>query len=280
MSRCLDEEARSRLHIRWNLLKPEPSVILVESCPCLDLSLDIAAVTLHSHTLHVKDSAKVVIVSIESDQAESGDHQLNIELEDVDKFVIEKQIIEAALTISTVNVKSVLIYQASLSHLPPPGLSVVNADKVSIIDSVLNNTAPGVVSLDTVEEVEIVNNQFNIDTIQLVQTKNSTNLYISCNRLLDEPVNLECATISSSLNTVSSRSSLSSTSSSSMISPGPTLVSEKQGSIPDSSILWLLVCVGLAVLTTITICICCRGGRGTRGGWMKRNMLSAQILRL
>ena len=163
------------------------------------------------------------------------------------------------------NVKSVLLYQASLSHLPPPGLSVVNADKVSIIDSVLNNTTPGVVSLDTVEEVEIVNNQFNIDTIQLVQTKNSTSLYISCNRLHDEPVNLECATISSSLNTVSSRSSLSSTSLSSMISPGPTL-SEKQGSIPDNSILWLLVCVGLAVLTTITICICCRGMQGDKGG--------------
>jgi len=261
MCRCLVEEASSRLHIQWNLFKPEPSVILVESCPCLDLSLDMAAVTLHNHTLHVKDSAKVVIVSIEPD-----DHQLNIELEDVDKFVMEKQIIEAALTISTVNVKSVLLYQASLAHLPPPGLSVVNADKVSIIDSVLNNTAPGVVSLDTVEEVEIVNNQFNIDTIQLVQTKNSTNLYISCNRLLGEPVSLECATISSSLNTVSSRSSLSSTSLSSMISPGPTLVSEKQGSIPDNSILWLLVCVGLAVLTTITICICCRGRQGDKGG--------------
>ena len=69
----------------------------MESCPCLDLSLDMAAVNLHNHTLHVKDSAKVVIVSIES-----GDHQLNIELEDVDKFVMEKQIIEAALTVSAI----------------------------------------------------------------------------------------------------------------------------------------------------------------------------------
>merc|ERR1712106_918560 len=93
MCKCLDGEARSRLHIQWNLFKPEPSVILVESCPCLDLSLDMAAVNLHNHPLHVKDSAKVVIVSIGSGQAESGDHQLNIELEDVDEFVIEKQII-------------------------------------------------------------------------------------------------------------------------------------------------------------------------------------------
>ena len=93
----------------------------------------------------------------------------------------------------------IFLYRNKFSSLPAPGLVVENTNKVSIIDCVFSDIAPGAISVDTVEEVEIVNNQFSIKTIEAIETRNCPNLYISCNRILEDPINVECAKISSDL---------------------------------------------------------------------------------
>merc|ERR1712105_380751 len=102
--------------------------------------------------------------------------------------------------------------------MPPPGLTLQNADKVSLIDSVFSKTASGSISVDTVGDVEIVNNQFSRDIIEVLKTNNSPNLYISCNRLIGEAVNLECAKISYAMHTLSSVPSLTESSMTSVFS--------------------------------------------------------------
>jgi len=240
------------------MFEPEVAHILLHSCQELILSLDLSGVSHHNLTLQVKDSGQVRIGNIKSSQARDREHQLNIQLEDVDKFIIEKQTIEEALTISSSSVGEVLIYQSALSSIPPPGLTLENADKVSLIDSVFSNTASGSISVDTVGEVEIVNNQFSRDIIELLKTNNSQNLYISCNRLLGEAVNLECATISSALDTLSSVPSLAESSSSSVSSAALDIKSERNETPNENTILWLLLVISLVILTVIFICICLR----------------------
>ena len=170
-----------------------------------------------------------------------------------------------------------LIYQATLSSIPPPGLSVENADKVSLIDSVFSNTASGSISVDTVDEVEIVNNQFSRDIIEVLKTKDSPNLYISCNRLIGEVVNLECATISSALHTLSSRTSLTESPLSSVPSAALDSKSERKETTNGNNILWLLIIVGLVVLTVIFICICLRRRQHKDDDDEEKNALNSNI---
>merc|ERR1711971_975462 len=101
----------------------------------------------------------------------------------------------------------------------------------------------------------IVNNEFSRDIIEVLNTKNSPNLYISCNRLLGEAVNLECATISSAL---SSRTSLTESPMSTVPAAALDIKSESKETTNKNTTLWLLVVVGLIVLTVIFICICVR----------------------
>ena len=148
----------------------------------------------------------------------------------------------------------VFLYQNVFSSLPVNGLRIETTDKVSIIDCVFNNTAPGSISVDTVKEVEIVNNQFSIDAIEVMVMRNSHNLYISCNRIIGEPVNVECAKISSAMQTVSLRSSSNSTISSSASSASLDVKSEKQDSTSMDILLWVLVTLVLIIVALVIIC--------------------------
>merc|ERR1712106_373256 len=109
-------------------------------------------------------------------------------------------------------------------------------------------------------EVEIVNNQFSIDAIEVIALSESPNLYISCNRIIGEPVNVECAKISSAMQTVSSRSSSpDSTMSSYASSASMDVKSEKQDSTSmDILVLVLLVTLVLIIVALVIICFCCR----------------------
>ena len=147
----------------------------------------------------------------------------------------------------------------------------------SLIDSVFSNTASGSISVDTVEEVEIVNNQFSRDIIEVLKTKNSPNLYISCNRLLGETVNLECATISSALHTLSSGTSLTESPLSSVSSAALDIKSERKENTFENPILWLLLVVGLVVLTVIFICICLRRRKHKDDDDEEKNALNSNI---
>ena len=71
----------------------------MQSCQELTLSLDLSGASHHNLTLQVKDCGQVRVANIKSGQDSHREHQLNIHLQDVDKFIIEKQSIEEALTV-------------------------------------------------------------------------------------------------------------------------------------------------------------------------------------
>ena len=74
----------------------------MQSCQELTLSLDLSGASHHNLTLQVKDCGQVRVANIKSGQDSHREHQLNIHLQDVEKFIIEKQTIEEALTVSPV----------------------------------------------------------------------------------------------------------------------------------------------------------------------------------
>jgi hypothetical protein len=170
-------------------------------------------------------------------------------------------------------VKELQLYKTTFSLLPTPGLTIENAEKVSIIDCVFNKTYPGSIHVDNVKEVEIVNNQFSINTIEVIKTTKSPNLYISCNRLLGEAVSMECATISSALHTDSSTSVLPESSMSSISSADLDIKSEKQVTTNVSILLWVMIVAGLVFLTVVLLCVCWRGRQSKEDGDEEKNAL-------
>jgi hypothetical protein len=219
---------------------------------------------------------------------------VHIELENLDTFTLQQLDIDDALMvislllcsfgnyfvlkISSKHVGSVLIYKTIFSQLPSPGLTMENTGKVSIIDSVFNNTASGSIIVDTANEVEIVNNQFSIDTLEVLKMYQSPNLYISCNRLIGEAIHVECSTISSSVHIVSSsRISSSNSTMPSLAAASLDIKSEKQDSTSVNTILWVLVAVGLIVLSVFFLCICWKRRQHQKQKDEEKSAFKAQI---
>lgn len=232
--------------------------VMIDSCPSVLLSLDLNSHKITNITLKITNCGNVKIVNIKYDPIFSGQQVVNIELENLDTFTLQQLEIDDALMISLKNVGSVLIYKTIFSQLSSHGMTMENTGKVSIIDSVFNNTASGSIIVDTANEVEIVNNQFSIDTLEVLKMMESQHLYISCNRLIGEAINVECSTISSDLQTLSSRRSSPDSTMPSLTAASLNIKSEKQDSTSMNTILWVLVAVGLLVLSVIFLCICCR----------------------
>ena len=171
-----------------------------------------------------------------------------------------------------------MIYKTIFSQLPSNGLAMENTGKVSIIDSVFNNTAFGSIIVDTAEEVEIVNNQFSIDTLEVLKMYESPNLYISCNRLIGEAIHVECSTISSSVHIVSSsRRSSPDSVVPSLATASLDIKSEKQDSTSVNTILWVLVALGLFLLSVIFLCIRCRRRQHQKQKGEEKIAFKAQI---
>ena len=124
-----------------------------------------------------------------------------------------------------------------------------SSDRVSVFDSKFSDIFPAAIVVNAVEDVKIVSSEFNIKITDVVKAENSPNLYISCNRLIGQPINMECASISNSAMFISSDPTLATISSS--LVPMKT---EKQDEESVNSILWLLIAVGLLVLSTIFAC--------------------------
>eukprot|EP00092_Neocalanus_flemingeri_P012806 GFUD01013798.1.p1 GENE.GFUD01013798.1~~GFUD01013798.1.p1 ORF type:complete len:387 (+),score=115.77 GFUD01013798.1:231-1391(+) len=272
--RCQENESRNILALQLDSF-PQAGQVSIKSCTELLLAVDLSGVNQDIISLTLTDCGEVQIGNIKF----SEDQKLNIELENMDKFTIQKQTFKEATTITATNVKELLIYKTTFSHLPNPGIKIEKSAKVSIIDCVFNQTSPGSISVNSVDEVEIINNQFSIDTIEVVELNDfyGSNLYISCNRLHEEAVNLECVTISSALQTVSSATSFPASFFSSLTSASMDVKSERQGSSSVNTILWVLVTVGLVVLTAVIICVCCRGRQDKKESDEEKNSLKSNI---
>jgi len=272
--RCSKDDATQILHLRLSLLDniQQVSQVTVQSCTQLLLTLDLSGVNTTNMNINIKDCGKVQVENIKSDPIIPGDQKLNFVLENLENFIIQEQTIEGEILISSTNVSVLFIYKTIFSSQSSPRIDIKMADKVSIIDSVFNTTTNGAITLDTVKKVEIVNNEFSIDTVKVLITKDSPNLYISCNRLHGETFSMECVTISPALHSVSSAISLSS---SYLPPPSPDIKSAKPYSGSPNTILWLLVGVGLSVLSLVTVCVCCRGRR--KRGEEEENFLKSNI---
>merc|ERR1711915_170519 len=174
--------------------------------------------------------------------------KIKFELESLENFIVKEVNFADEVTISAKNVTEILILNSQFTLLPPAGLNVQNSQKLSVFNSKFNEIAPAAIAVNLVEEVKIVSNEFSIDTVGAIQTANSPNLYISCNRLLGEPTNKECASVSeSSTNFVHS-----------IISPSLSVKTEDQHFGSVNSPLWLLMSIGFVAISIILVCILCR----------------------
>jgi len=216
--------------------------------------LDLSGVSKSNIDLHIKDCGEVQIANIQFEETSVEEQKLRVELDNLEKFTIHNQTITRPMTVSAVNVREILLYRTHFSQLPSPGLTVEKSDKVSIIDCVFQETAPGAISVETVTDVEIVNNKFPIDTLEVVTTKESPNLYISCNHLHHQTVSMECSSVSSTLHSVSSSSSLSESLISSITSASLDSKSEKHDSDSLNIILWIVVALAIILLTALLAC--------------------------
>ena len=142
----------------------------------------------------------------------------------------------------------ILILNSQFTLLPPAGLNVQNSQKLSVFNSKFNEIAPAAIAVNSVEEVKIVSNEFSMDTVGVIQTANSPNLYISCNRLLGEPTNRECASVSESSTSFVH----------SVFSPSLSVKTEDQHIGSVNSPLWLLISIGFVAISIILVCILCR----------------------
>jgi len=272
--KCCLEDIVQILNLRIALLDnmQQVSTITIESCPQLLLSLDLSDVNTTYIIIKIRDGGKLQVENIKFDSMHSGDQKLTLELENLKMFTIQEQTITGAILISATNVSELMIYRTIFSSPISTRMDIKMADKVSLIDSVFNTSSNGDITMDNVDMVEVVNNQFSIDTVKVLKTQNSPDLYISCNRLHEEEVSMECVRISSSLQSVSSIISLSPSS----LSPlSPDVKSAKPYSANTNTILWLLVGVGLSVLSVITTCVCCRGRR--KRGEEEEKMIKSDV---
>merc|ERR1711915_288575 len=174
--------------------------------------------------------------------------KIKFELERLENFIVKEMNCADKVTISAKNVTEILILNSQFNLLPPAGLNVKNSQKLSVFNSKFNEIAPAAIAVDSVEEVKIVSNEFSMDAVGVIQTENSPNLYISCNRLLEEPTNRECSSVSESPTTFAH----------SVISPSLSVKTEDQHIGSVNSPLWLLISIGFVAISIILVGILCR----------------------
>merc|ERR1711915_904655 len=174
--------------------------------------------------------------------------KIKFELERLENFIVKEMNCADKVTISAKNVTEILILNSQFTLLPSAGLNVQNSQKLSVFNSKFNEIAPAAIAVNSVEEVKIVSNEFSMDAVGVIQTANSSNLDISCNRLLGDPTNRECSSVSeSSTNFVHS-----------IISPSLSVKTEDQHFGSVNSSLWLLMSIGFVAISIILVCILCR----------------------
>jgi len=267
--RCSKEDVdgdRTTINIDKDIIGNKVTSLTFESCPSLAISLDLLNVETTDLTIQIKNSGIVNIVDIEFDPSLQGQQMLNIQLHNLENFHMQGLQIDDALMISSSNVQEIFLYKNKFSSLQPPGLVIEKTKKLSIIECVFSNIAPGAIDINTVEEVKIVNSQFSIKTVEAIETRNCPNLYISCNRFIEEPINVECAKISSELQISSPRSSSHYLQASSQPAAYLNVKSSLETTNSLTTLLWVLIILFLVIILLVVMCIFCRRRKSHKVG--------------
>ena len=84
------------------------------------------------------------------------------------------------------------LFNSTFAHIPPHGLVVTATTSLKIRDCTFSLVHPKSLVIENTKSVEVINNQFSINTIQVISYKDVSSLFISCNRLPVDQYKPEC----------------------------------------------------------------------------------------
>ena len=88
--------------------------------------------------------------------------------------------------------KYFLLESSTLSHFPPNSVTIERTSKVIIKDCIFLRLSSGSVKIKKTKQVEVINNELSINAIKAISASEGSHLFISCNRLLGDPIAPEC----------------------------------------------------------------------------------------
>jgi len=142
----------------------------------------------------LQDCGTIRLEEVTFEPLYAGQQLLSLEVSSVLIFILHNLEIEEAFQVNGSNIKEFLISDVTFSHIPENGLIFDRTDKLSIKDSVFKRISPASITAVGSKDILILNNQFNINAVEVIKASKGSKLYISCNRLLAEPLNPECVT--------------------------------------------------------------------------------------
>jgi len=172
----------------------EIKTVQIKGCNDLVLLLDLNSVNPSEISFQLKNCGTIRLEEVTFEPLYAGQQLLSLEVSTVLKFILDNLEIEETFKVNGSNIKEFLISDVTFSHIPENGLIFDTTDKLSITDSVFKRISPASITAVGSKDILILNNQFNINAVEVIKASKGSKLYISCNRLLDEPLNPECVT--------------------------------------------------------------------------------------
>jgi len=261
---CRMGEDKSFLHLKLRefMLQAGQEIksTLVHSCPDLLLHLDFLGVNPSNIKTVIKNSQNIVLEEVTMDNKFKDRQQIKMAFLNIGKTTLSSFGISDAVKMTVTNVKEFNIINCSFSHIPVRGLQVNRADKLVIKDSRFMRVHPNSVVLEKTKVVEVVNNQFSVEAIQVINYKEGSSVFISCNRLLGDFIKPECFTTSTvSTTTITSTTTSTTTTTTTTSSPttARTLPDHPQPQqSPLVTILIVLIILLLLVMLLVILAIC------------------------
>ena len=107
--------------------------------------------------------------------------------------------------------KYFLLESSTFSHLPPNSVTIERTSKVSIKDCIFLRLSSGSVKIKKTKQVEVINNELSINAIKAISASEGSHLFISCNRLLGDPIAPECLPTTTTTNTTTTMATMETT---------------------------------------------------------------------
>lgn len=199
-------------------LGQEVRSIVIQSCERLRLGLDLLGVNPSSIPITVQRCGHVLMDFIIMDPS-LGDQTLQIHFTHVDNVTFHQLHVDNTALITAHDVKHFLLKETTFVHQTERSIIVTKCQDLAVTDSIFIQLDAGAFHVSDTRHVIVMDNQLSINAMSAFHTKDSSNLYISCNRLPGDPVSPDCrpgarkyrqylSTTSTSTTTLASTSSL------------------------------------------------------------------------
>jgi len=207
----------------------EVRTVKIRSCIDLLIGLDLSGVNPTKVPITFRASQLIVVDTIKFDSSFSGNQKLVLAFDNVQSVAFRGLHVDEALEIRVQNVKSLVLESSTFSHLPPGSVQVDRTGKVTIRDCIFLRISPGSFQVKRTKEVEVTKNELSVNAIKAISATEGSHLYISCNRLLGDPIPPECLPTTTTTTTTTSTTTTSTTTtsrtSSSALAVGSTTTS-------------------------------------------------------